>query len=88
MLLPRRFLSSVAVCSGSKVLVIAGPGDEKTVGTTGRGHPRVGVVVTFAVVIYSTFWLSGGFVVLAPHLSWTRPYVEQLRGRAPDNHAS
>jgi hypothetical protein len=52
------------------------------------GHTTVGVVVTFAVVIYSTFWLLGGFVVLAPHLSWTRPYVEQLRGQAPDNLAS
>ena len=52
------------------------------------GHTTVGVVVTYAAVIYSTFWLLGGFVVLAPHLSWTRPYVEQLRGQAPDNLAS
>ena len=52
------------------------------------GHTTVGVVVTFAAVIYSSFWLLGGFVVLAPHLSWTRPYVEQLRGQAPDNLAS
>ena len=32
--------------------------------------------------------LPGGFVALAPHLSWTRPYVEQLRGQAPGNLAS
>jgi hypothetical protein len=52
------------------------------------GHTTAGVVVTYAAVIYSTFWLLGAFVVLAPHLSWTRPYAEQLRGQAPDNLAS
>ena len=51
-------------------------------------HTTLGEVVTYAAVIYSTFWLFGGFVALAPRLSGTRPYVEQLRGEAPDNLAS
>jgi hypothetical protein len=40
------------------------------------GQATVGVVVTFAVVIYLVFWLLGGVWVLASRRGWTRPYLE------------
>jgi Domain of unknown function (DUF1707) len=51
------------------------------------GHTTVWVMVTYAIVVYSLFWVLGTVVILAPRLSWTRPYVEQLRGQAPDHLA-